>query len=207
MSDEASPELPSMYDLIIERPLYSKVENVTAQFLTELRYRRIQFDAYCVNCKKDGTFKPYGRSYVGVDAHPDSADKSLFTIQVACQRCNAVYHSEFYLNKTTLTKYGQIPAIVEIVSGDITRYRDVLDKRYFSELTRANGLISHGVGIGAFVYLRRIFEHLIDEHRAFVEKSGTLIDTSMDFGLKTKFKRLKTFFLQPWSRTEPCTKF
>ncbi len=34
---------------------------------------------------------------------------------------------------------------------------------YYRELTRAVGLASHGVGIGSFVYLRRIFERLIDE--------------------------------------------
>ena len=31
------------------------------------------------------------------------------------------------------------------------------------EFSKAIGLVSHGVGIGSFVYLRRIFEHLIEE--------------------------------------------
>lgn len=33
----------------------------------------------------------------------------------------------------------------------------------YKEFSRAVGLVSHGVGIGSFVYLRRIFENLIEE--------------------------------------------
>lgn len=33
-------------------------------------------------------------------------------------------------------------------------------------MRKAGGLFSHGIGIGAFVYLRRIFERLIEDARA-----------------------------------------
>jgi hypothetical protein len=38
-----------------------------------------------------------------------------------------------------------------------------LTKEKYAELNRGIGLATHGVGIGAFVYLRRIFEDLIYE--------------------------------------------
>lgn len=41
----------------------------------------------------------------------------------------------------------------------------MLGNEEFRELTRAIGLASHGVGVGAFVYLRRIFEALIEKAR------------------------------------------
>jgi hypothetical protein len=38
----------------------------------------------------------------------------------------------------------------------------VLTKADFKELNKAIGLAAHGVGVGSFVYLRRIFENLVD---------------------------------------------
>lgn len=38
-----------------------------------------------------------------------------------------------------------------------------MDKATLKEFTKAIGLAANGVGIGSFVYLRRIFENLIEE--------------------------------------------
>ena len=49
----------------------------------------------------------------------------------------------------------------------------ILGRERFKELSKAIGLRAHGVGIGAFVYLRRIFEDLIEEaHRNAQLKAG-----------------------------------
>jgi len=56
--------------------------------------------------------------------------------------------------------------MADIEQGQVQHYRSVLDKAHYQELNRALGLASHGVGIGSFVYLRRIFERLVDEARA-----------------------------------------
>jgi hypothetical protein len=50
-----------------------------------------------------------------------------------------------------------------------------LDPQYFSDLRRAGGLASHGIGVGAFVYLRRIFEKLIADHyKHFASVNGPI---------------------------------
>jgi hypothetical protein len=61
-----------------------------------------------------------------------------------------------------LIKVGQHPSMVEIASGKEAEYRKLLSKLDFKELKRASGLVAHGVGIGSFVYLRRIFERLVE---------------------------------------------
>jgi transcriptional regulator of heat shock response len=43
------------------------------------------------------------------------------------------------------------------------KYRKILGSTQYKEFTRGIGLAAHGVGIGSFVYLRRIFENLIEE--------------------------------------------
>jgi hypothetical protein len=45
-----------------------------------------------------------------------------------------------------------------------------LDKGLYSELSKAIGLASHDIGVGSFVYLRRIFESLIEDARKEASK-------------------------------------
>ena len=73
-------------------------------------------------------------------------------------------------------KLGQWPSLEDIAGADIEKYRNQLRGGYFTELKMATGLASHGIGIGAFVYLRRIFERLIYQHH------DELPDKIADFG-------------------------
>jgi hypothetical protein len=66
-------------------------------------------------------------------------------------------------------KIGQHPSVADFSEREIKKYRKVLGEEKYKELNRAVGLTTHGVGIGAFVYLRRIFEGLIEE--AHIEAS------------------------------------
>jgi hypothetical protein len=69
-------------------------------------------------------------------------------------------------------KIGQYPALADLHLGDLQKYRKVLGSQY-SELARGVGLFAHGVGIGAFVYLRRIFERAISEaHTSGMSEPG-----------------------------------
>ena len=61
-----------------------------------------------------------------------------------------------------LKKVGQTPSLADMQFFDLRKYQRVL-KGSYKELTRAIGLFSAGVGIGSFVYLRRIFEGLCEE--------------------------------------------
>jgi len=70
-------------------------------------------------------------------------------------------------------KYGQYPSMADISTAEIQKYHKILENDLFKEFSRAVGLISHGVGIGAFVYLRRIFEGLVEEaHQRAQSETG-----------------------------------
>jgi hypothetical protein len=71
----------------------------------------------------------------------------------------------FHSHEGILQKIGQYPSLADLAVPDLQKYRSVLGDEGFRELTRAVGLASHGVGVGAFVYLRRIFETLIEKAR------------------------------------------
>jgi hypothetical protein len=74
-----------------------------------------------------------------------------------------------------LVKIGQRPSLEDIVGGDLVKYKTILDSEDFRELERATGLASQGIGIGSFVYLRRIFERLVEKHRQELEVAGNPI--------------------------------
>ncbi len=83
-----------------------------------------------------------------------------------CQRCNKKFIFYFIIevidNVVLLEKIGQFPSIATISQANIKKYQKVLINDY-KDLNRAIGLFSHGIGIGSFVYLRRILENLIEE--------------------------------------------
>ena len=60
-------------------------------------------------------------------------------------------------------KIGQWPSIADLLKPQTAQYDAVLTAQQRSELNKAIGLHAHDVGIGAFVYLRRIVEQWIVE--------------------------------------------
>ena len=69
---------------------------------------------------------------------------------------------KYNVSKGTLLKVGQYPSIYEF-DNKARIYKKVMTKQDYMEFNKAIGLKAHGNGIGAFVYLRRILERLIDQ--------------------------------------------
>jgi hypothetical protein len=66
----------------------------------------------------------------------------------------------FRITLDRLTKIGQYPQLADLENTHLKKYKD-LDKEIYQELNRAVGLNSHGIGVGSFVYLRRIIEKYV----------------------------------------------
>ncbi len=65
------------------------------------------------------------------------------------------------VTEDNVTKIGQFPQLADLENTHLKKYK-VLDKEIYQELNRAAGLNSHGIGVGSFVYLRRIIEkHIV----------------------------------------------
>lgn len=86
----------------------------------------------------------------------------------------------------TLEKIGQHPAIADLAIPLTKQFRSVLTKEQLQELNKAIGLHSHGVGAGAYVYLRRIFEALIEEAHQEAKKDSGWDDDAYGALKKTK---------------------
>jgi hypothetical protein len=81
------------------------------------------------------------------------------------------YFFDYDDKQGVLTKVGQTPSLEDVAGADIERYRKILGSE-FAELRKATGLFAHGIGIGSFVYLRRIFETLVETARSTADPKG-----------------------------------
>lgn len=143
-----------------------------------------QFDCYCPSCSKDSTFvlgenefyyqQPIGSIISGVSPVNNVARIDRIGVPKAqifhCQRNNKhVFTFNFFFTNKQLIKTGQYPSMADIEIPDIQKYKKLL-KRDYSDFSKAIGLHAHGVGAGSFVYLRRIFENLIEEiHQEYLQ--------------------------------------
>jgi hypothetical protein len=85
------------------------------------------------------------------------------TIYIRCKRYEDIFTFSIFYNveEKYLIKIGQYPSIADFHIHKIKQYDNL--KYDLKEFTKAIGLAANGVGIGSFVYLRRIFENLILE--------------------------------------------
>ena len=67
-----------------------------------------------------------------------------------------------------LKKIGQYPSIADMQFFEIEKYKTILNKKNkfdvkYRDYTKALGLYANGIGCGAFLYLRRVFEMAVEE--------------------------------------------
>ena len=97
----------------------------------------------------------------------------------------------------TLLKIGQYPSVADFHKHELNKYSTILSKETLREFSRAIGLAANGIGIGSYVYLRRIFETLIKEasEKAILDNVITKEDFSKS-RMEDKIELLKDYLPQ-----------
>lgn len=179
MSNKLDPDY-----LLLQLGLYESVpfNEDNAFFLADLTHypEDIQFDCYCIECKKDSTFKYQNRHGVKHISNDILGSLNVYAAPLnliyQCQRNEKhLYSFMFRIIDNTITKVGQFPSIASIELHSIDKYRKIL-KNDYRDFSKAIGLHSHNVGAGSFVYLRRIFENLIEDCRQKAQKESSIDD-------------------------------
>jgi hypothetical protein len=133
------------------------------------------FTGYNPARKSESSFTIYGfhSRYGDRRAYVENGGPAQITIK--CKRWDDLMDFFIYYNEQdkVLMKVGQYPSIADFHIHEVKKYNKVLSREKLREFTRAIGLAANGVGIGSFVYLRRIFEDLIEEaHSASKAEAG-----------------------------------
>jgi len=165
---QLDPYLESPKAFHLEMPLYHDFDlsiGVIEEKIYKILSNRETIDAYCVWCDKESVF----------DAHNYMSDNisiprwttrhnGLIKIEYICTRDRShAYHTYYFKVGNFLTKVGQFPSAADFQIPQAGKYRKILGEDQYKEFTRGIGLAAHGVGIGSFIYLRRVFENLIKE--------------------------------------------
>ncbi|MGE7092552.1 hypothetical protein ACQKII_14125 [Lysinibacillus sp. NPDC048646] len=200
-------ETHTFEDLITKTGLYEEVsfKNDTNEELLIFLQNKLEtnVDMHCIHCKKDSTFHmtnkptaidsyqfviPYHESFI----ENNYLDGNVYNFYFSCSR--DIKHSYVFtlkFNETSVFKIGQFPAVAALEKNDIERYKKLLKKDY-TNLNTAIGLRSHGIGAGSYVYLRRIFEDLIEEKHLEAQNDDDWdVKDFSNLRMKEKIKELK----------------
>lgn len=200
---------------------YDSYENLN-KFIN-LLLGELKVDCYCKKCDNIRTFKHYKisktkerdlktQNFFNIinDQHEvkDSIEflkciieLDYFSVKLYCTR--EEYHvidiifkvTQEESNKFAIMKIGQYPSIADLAVYDIRKYKKYISNEDFLDLNRAIGLSAHGVGAGAFVYLRRIFENFVKEAYEACLNEGKW-DESINFyrtEMKDKIDKLQEY--------------
>lgn len=155
------------YKYLFEVPLYQKIKLESDDKIAEIdnfiNYTG-KIDAYHPGLKENTTYQiltsPRKKGFFSLDSYTD-----FYTHSIRCVRTGEEFRAYSFFNGQdgVLQKIGQFLSIADFHISQIKQYTSVLSKEKLKEFTRAIGLAANGVGIGSFVYLRRIFETLLEE--------------------------------------------
>ena len=208
-------------ELLVNKGLYDIVD-ITVDDLDEIEkcltkdeYAGNTIDCFCVHCATNRVFE-----YTNSEVHEDTGIMRMSVFDDGNPKVRRPKREEQfrrYLNKryamtyrctrdrqhfiifdliTTddkIIKVGQYPSVADLVIPEIAKYKPVLGTQY-REFSKAIGLFAHGIGIGSFVYLRRIIENLVFDKYNEVSENLEISNTEfMRLKFDEKIEALKPY--------------
>ena len=95
----------------------------------------------------------------------EPCDHNIRVMSFRCGRTSSILTLVLYCNEDEqcIMKIGTYPSLRDFHKDDIKKFDKVLSEKQKMELITAIMISSNGVGIGSYVYLRRIFEGIVFE--------------------------------------------
>ncbi|MEK7601569.1 MAG: short-chain dehydrogenase [Patescibacteria group bacterium] len=207
MTESTDTYLGSITAFHLQMPLYRTYDLAIGSIkekVYELMIAQQTVDAYCIWCRKQSVFQthsPTRWTYAQWQKHIEG-ELTEFNLQCVHNQKH-IYRSYYFLTKGTndFQKVGQFPSAADFQIPQSEIYRKILTDQQFKEMVRGIGLAAHGVGIGSFVYLRRVFEDLIEEAHEIARVSPsfdekTYADARMDDKIKMLEEHLPSFLVE-----------
>ncbi|MDF0520733.1 hypothetical protein P0R31_26165 [Bradyrhizobium yuanmingense] len=158
-----APTFTNTQDFFFSTPLYApqEIDYDTANSIFRSGHR---VDGWCKGCGRESTFIYSPTSHSDLNSTADHKPHFSGTVYLKCVRDENYHVAIFHIRLVAgvLQKIGQYPSFADISQDQSKTYAKLLGS-YASEFHKAIGLAAHGVGIGSFVYMRRIFEKLIQD--------------------------------------------
>lgn len=181
-----------MLELFLQKPLYAKIEG-DDPYMEQVEKvidgeANVDFDNYCVHCEQvtpwtlrkfsvrnsGGGSGSFGARYVQAPL------PTIRAVNAVCMRRQHFHTYVLHVRDGAVQKIGQRPSMADIALGELKGIPGI-NKQDRKELGRALGLFAHDTPLGAFVYLRRVFERMIARaHERFKEMHGAYLENWND---------------------------
>lgn len=198
-------------------PLYSciKVESKWKTIIKQILDDISSYDGYCKKCGAMSVFHAKNKSpsriratntVTGpirfesnldqdIDLKNGSISKDLhqFLKTLQCTRCSSIILIQLIIINDEIQKIGSYPSIADLQIGELSGRISISTNKIPRELSKAVGLKAHGANIGAFAYLRRVYETLIMDARNDTVAADPKFDIAAFDGARAneKIKMLK----------------
>ncbi len=190
-------QLKSIEEFLFGAPLYKTYKLPDDLKIVERIYgreRKLSVDGHCPICRRESTFFVSGTRNLIRDAWDNIKKRYAYDeMSITCVRNE--YHRVYYyflIRSMTLQKIGQYPSLADISNDEVMQYRKGMTSEDAREFHKAIGLAAHGVGVGSFVYLRRVFERLISgRYKEFKDAEGWTDEEFFGLRMIDKIKLLK----------------
>ena len=96
-----------------------------------------------------------------------------FSTRIMCFQFICMLNPSHHLDYVVITdaqkmrKIGQYPSVADLTFPELDAYKKDISDEERKELRRAIGLYAQGIGVGSYVYLRRVFERIIDKAKDY----------------------------------------
>jgi len=177
---------------IIHGALYVKFDVTESdyKYLSELFTDSFNFHLFCKRCKIDSVFNsikketnkrmitaysyiesysmdeeiPVVKKYRSKMMAKFAEDCPFALLDSKCALCKSSTRFYFAVNEKYIMKIGQYPSSRDLGIVEINKYEKLLKNEYndYDEFCTALRAYAAGAGIGSYVYLRRVLEHIIE---------------------------------------------
>ena len=190
----------------VNKGLYETIYegNQRRHCVLEIKNDATSYRAYCVQCGAMSVFKAESQNVFPVTGpivgHYESPkdDTSLygdidFGKRLRCTMCNMFMSVYFKVIDNKVVKVGSYPSTADLDRGRLFSECNIPNSRIPKELATAVGLKAHGAYMGAYAYLRRVYETLIEKARKKAEQDGSLPEDFDEMRVKEKIKALSNY--------------
>lgn len=209
--DNIREQVDFIENLLEKHPPYKELPFDANWYCKLIEIKKIAIDDYCKTCGAIKVFQgavenlmndtfaadimgSCPRPSFGVDAPPATpifmTKQYSIYLSLKCAKCNEQHYYSILFMGDKIFKIGQYPSFAEKETQEIKKYKNVISK-YYIELIRAENAYSMHMGIASFVYLRRIYEHIIETEYAKLSVPDKNDKTSFDDKMKRVNKEIK----------------
>lgn len=210
---EVEEQVKIIQDIIENKPPYSPLEWNINLYPALTKIKSLAIDDYCKNCETTKVFNninpiimdeifsedvgyrpvcvPVSGSCVNIP-NPNEVFKTkqyISSIKLKCAKCGEIHYYSILFKGDKIVKIGQYPSFAGKEKHELEKYKNIISK-YYIELIRSVNAYSQHMGIAAFVYLRRIYEHIVETEYAQLSEVNKNGNVSFDEKMKEVDKQI-----------------